>query len=91
MSGGGRGRDLEVRYHSGYRGGETPRSLFAAGREFPVERVLSRQRVLDAETGRRFDVFRIQVEGRTVVVRRTESGESEILRSSDLSFLEPPG
>ncbi len=87
----GRERDLKVRYHAGYRGGETPLSLLASGREFPVERVLSRQRVLDAETGRTFDVFRIQVEGKTVVVRRSESGESEILSPSDLSFLKPPG
>ena len=91
MDGRGRGRDLKVLYHAGYKGGETPRSLLVTGREFPVERVLSRQRVLDAETGRTVDVFRIQVQGKTVVVRRTESGESEILSPSDLSFLEPPG
>ena len=85
MDGRGRGRDLKVLYHAGYKGGETPRSLLVTGREFPVERVL------DAETGRTVDVFRIQVQGKTVVVRRTESGESEILSPSDLSFLEPPG
>jgi len=87
----GRGRDWEVRYYSGYKEGETPRALLAAGREFPVERVLSRQRGLDAETGRSFDLFRIQVAGRTVAVRRTEAGRSEILPSSDLSFLDPAG
>jgi hypothetical protein len=87
----GRRPDLKVRYHAGYKGGETPRSLLVSGREFPVERVLSRQRVLDAETGATFDVFRIRIKGKTVVVRRNESGESELLSPSDLSFLESPG
>jgi hypothetical protein len=91
MSDSGRRRDIEVRYYSGYRGAETPRSLFVAGREYPVERVLSRQRALDAATGSSFDIFRIQVAGKTVVIRRTEAGGSVIIPSSDLSFLDPRG
>ena len=91
MNDNGSGRDIEVRYYSGYMAEETPCALLAGGRRFPVDRILSRQRGLDAETGRSFDIFRIQVAGRTVIVRKTESGKSEILRSSDLSFLDPPG
>ncbi len=91
MKDSGSGRAIEVRYYSGYRSGETPRALIAAGREYRVERVLSRERTLDAETGRSFDIFRIQVAGKKVVVRKAESGRSEILPGSDLSFLEPAG
>jgi hypothetical protein len=87
----GHARDIEVLYYSGYTGGETPLALLAGGREFPVERVLSRQRALDGKTGRLFEIFRIQVAGRTLTVRRAESGRSEILPPCDLSFLDPPG
>jgi hypothetical protein len=83
--------EIAVRYHSGYRGDETPRSLLADGREYAVEEVVSRQRGLDAASGRVFDIFRIRVAGRTVLVKRTEAEGSAILPSSDLSFLEPRG
>ena len=82
---------MKVLYYSGYRAEETPSAIVAGGRRFPVEKILSRQRELDVETGRSFDTFRVQVAGRTVIIRKTESGESEILASSDLSFLDPPG
>lgn len=78
---------IEVRFYSGYREGETPRALVAGGREYPVETVLSRERRQDVETGRSFEIFRVRVAGSTVVIRKDESGESEVLPSSDLSFI----
>jgi hypothetical protein len=90
MSEKGLARSIKVLYYSGYKDGETPRALLAGGREFPVERVLSRQRALDGKTGRLFEIFRIQVAGRILIVRRADSGRSEILLSGDLSFLDPP-
>jgi hypothetical protein len=79
--------EIEVRFYAGYKGEETPRSLVAGGREYPVERVLSRRRCADKETGATFELFTVLVSGKKVLIRRAESGEIRILPSSDLSFL----
>ncbi len=79
---------IEVRYYSGYVADETPRALVVGGREYPVGKVLSRRRVRDAATGESFDLFRLEIAGRTVVVKKTESGASLMSPESDLSFLD---
>jgi hypothetical protein len=82
---------IEVRYYSGYMADETPRALVAGGREYPVNKVLSRQRGRDAVTGESFDIFGLEVAGRKVVVKKAGSGRSEVLPASDLTFLERAG
>jgi len=79
--------DIEIRFYAGYKGEETPRALVAAGREYPVERVLSRRRCADKETKATFELFTVLVSGKKVFIRKDEFGEAKILPSSDLSFL----
>lgn len=79
--------EIEVRFYAGYKGEETPRSLVAGGREYPVERVLSRRRCADKETRAAYELFTVFVKGRKLLIRKDESGETHILPSSDLSFL----
>ena len=79
--------EIEIRFYAGYTGEETPRVLLFGGREYPVERVLSRRRCADKETGVRFELFECLVSGKKVIIRKDESGKTEILPSSDLSFL----
>jgi hypothetical protein len=81
------GRRVEVLFYAGYKGEETPRAIAVAGRIHPVETVLSRTRGLRNDTGTTFEIFRVRIAGRTVVIRRTSSGETELLPASDLSFL----
>jgi hypothetical protein len=81
--------DIEVRFYAGYKGEETPRVLVSGGREYPVERVLSRRRCADKETGATFELFAILVSGKKVLIRKDESGEAAILPSSDVSFIQP--
>jgi hypothetical protein len=78
---------IEVRFYAGYKGEETPRALVSGGREYPVERVLSRRRCADRETGISFELFECLVNGKKVLIRKGESGKTEILPSSDLTFL----
>lgn len=80
-------RKVEVRFYSGYKGEETPRALVVDGREHPIERVLTRMRGLSEGTRTSFEIFRVRIAGRTVGIKRTESGETELLPASDLSFL----
>lgn len=79
--------NIDVLFYAGYKGKETPRALVVSGTEYPVERVLSRRRCQDKESGDRFDLFHCLVNGRKVLIKHDESGTTEILRSSDLSFL----
>lgn len=81
--------EIEVRFYAGYMGEETPRALIAGGQEYLIERVLSRRRCADKETVVRFELFECLVNGKKVFIRKDESGKTEVLPSSDLSFLSP--
>lgn len=79
--------EIEIRFYSGYTGEETPRALISGGREYPVERVLSRRRCADRATGVKFELYKCLVNGKKILIRKDESGKAEVLPSSDLSFL----
>ena len=81
--------EIGVRFYAGYKGEETPRALAAGGREYPVERIISRRRCADKETRVEFELFVCLVHGKKVHIRRDETGKTEVLPSSDLSFLSP--
>jgi hypothetical protein len=81
------GPKLIVRFHAGYKADETPRALVWAGREYPVEQVLSRKRCRGQVPGKSWEVFVVRVAGKTLILRINESGEAEALPGSDLSFL----
>lgn len=51
-------------------------------REFWIEKIIERKRILEKESGRRYEVFICQMEGEIVQIERYESGEWGI------SFLE---
>lgn len=63
-------------------------SLSIGGQEYPVEEVLSRKRLLDKDSGRRSEVFVCRVAGKTVKIRKDETGECELSPSGDI--LAPP-
>jgi hypothetical protein len=77
-----------VHFYAGYKGEETPMSLSIGGQEYPVEEVLSRKRLLDKDSGRRSEVFVCRVAGKTVKIRKDETGECELSPSGDI--LAPP-
>jgi hypothetical protein len=79
--------EIAVRFYSGYKGGETPRSLVIGGREYPVDVVISKRRCSDKETRKSFEIFHCRVAGKAVWIQKDESGECHLLPSSDLSFL----
>lgn len=69
---------VEVEYHAGYRGRETPRRLVIAGRPVPVLQVLSRERVQDRSTGNRIEVFKLKLPHSRVTLRVHDDGRAEI-------------
>ncbi len=75
---------FELRFYSGYKGEEIPRAVVIGKREFKIQDVVSRQRVLDQTTGKRSEVFHCRMEGETVKIIRFDSGEWEISFPEDI-------
>jgi hypothetical protein len=74
---------ITVRFYSGYKGEETPQSFSVGGKEYAVEKVLSRKRGLDKDSGEHYDLFVCRVAGKTVTIRKNELDECEIRPSAD--------
>ncbi len=74
-----------VLYYSGYKGEETPRAIIIGGREYPIDEVLWRKRIIDRQTGRKLEIFGCKVAGRAIEIRKDDSGWSEILLSETSS------
>lgn len=72
------GVQFELRFYSGYKGEEIPRAVVIGSREFKIQEVVSRQRVLDRTTGKRSEVFQCRMDGEAVKIIHFESGEWEI-------------
>jgi len=69
---------FELKFYSGYKGKEVPKSVVIGSREFIIEEIISRKRVLDQKSGRRFEVYKCKMEGEMVEITVFESGEWEI-------------
>jgi len=69
---------FELRFYSGYKGKEIPRAVVIGTREFKIEEIVSRKRVLDQTTGKKFEIFQCRMEGKGVKIIHFESGEWEI-------------
>ena len=54
-------QDYTIRTYAGYKGDETPRSLVLGDREWIIDRVLSRRRVIDRKTGRKWNEYACRV------------------------------
>ena len=69
----------KVVFYSGYKGRETPRAIVLRGREYPVEKILSRKRIQDKESGERYELFRCRVAGKDITLRVGPSGECRVV------------
>jgi hypothetical protein len=67
--------NFKLRFYSGYKKRETPRAVIIGNKEFTIEEIIWRKRVLDHETGKTFEVFMCKMEGETVKITIYESGE----------------
>ncbi len=69
---------FELKFYSGYKGKEIPKSVVIGNREFIIEEIISRKRVLDQKSRRRLEVYRCKMEGEIVKITVFESGKWEI-------------
>lgn len=66
---------FEVKFYSGYKGQETPRSVIIGDKEFKIDKILERKRVVDKESGEYCEVFKCRMEGELVKIERYDSGK----------------
>ncbi len=69
---------FELKFYSGYKEEEIPKSVVIGNREFIIEEIICRKRVLDQKSGRRFEVYKCKMEGEIVKITVFESGKWEI-------------
>ena len=67
-----------VRTYSGYKGEERPKSLVAGEKEWRIDKIISRQRKMDFESGKQFDEFECRVGEEVVTVRIYPSWKSTV-------------
>jgi hypothetical protein len=71
--------EASVEFYAGHRGGERPRAVVIAGRRSRVQAVLGRERVEDAATRARREIWRCRLDdGRTVTVEVLENGAARV-------------
>ncbi len=73
-----RAKKVRVRFHSGYKGEEIPRSVIIGHEEFPVEKILERKRVLNHGTGKKWEEYKIKLKDKTAILRIHDSQKCEI-------------
>ncbi|MGD2294865.1 MAG: hypothetical protein PVF22_03420 [Candidatus Aminicenantes bacterium] len=64
-----------LRTYSGYKGEETPRALVAGVKEWDIDKIVSRKRKIDLESGQQWDEFECRVGGETLRIRIFRSGK----------------
>jgi len=69
---------FELLFYSGYKGEEIPKAVVIGKRQFNIEEIISRKRVLDQKSGKRFEVYKCKMEGEIVKITIFESGKWEI-------------
>jgi hypothetical protein len=78
---------IRVHFYCGYKGEETPRAVSVGNREYEVDEILWRSKVLDHSSGRELETFACRVAGKTIIIKQGESGEWEILPPGIFSSL----
>jgi hypothetical protein len=66
---------LELRFYSGYKGSETPRSIRIGGKELQIEEVLWRKRGYDRKSAKTYEDFKCRLKGQTVRITVYDTGE----------------
>ena len=70
---------IEVLFYSGYKGQETPRAIVAAGREYPIDKIIWRKKGQDQETREPFELVRCRAAGQDVTLKISPSGECRLV------------
>lgn len=70
--------DYTVRTYAGYKGEEIPRSVQSGGREWTIDQILSRRRIVDSVSGKKWDEFVCRIDKDTLKIKIFPSGEKTV-------------
>ena len=70
---------VRVKFYSGYKGEETPRAVLYKDKEFPIDQILERRKILDPKTGEFREEYTIKLNGRRANLKICGSGECELV------------
>jgi hypothetical protein len=73
-----RPKKVRIKFHSGYKGNEIPRSVILDEKEFSIEKIIERERILNPKTGKVQEEYIIKVKDTTAILKIHDSQESEI-------------
>lgn len=71
--------EVKVIFYSGYKGQETPRAIVAAGREYPIEKIIWRQKGQDGNTREPYELVRCRAAGQDLTLKISPSGEGRLV------------
>jgi len=71
-------KKVRVKFHSGYKGEEIPRSVIFGQKECPIEKIFERKRVLDHSSGKKREEYRIKIKDRMAILKIHDFSECEI-------------
>ena len=69
---------FRIRFYAGSKGEESPRSVIIDEIDYPVKKVISRQRVLDRQTNVKAEVFLCQLEEAVVIIKLFDTGKKTL-------------
>ena len=69
----------QIKFYSGYRGQEVPRSIIIEGKKHIIKKIKEQKRILDSETGEVFNRFVCQTDNKIFSIKVPESGELDKL------------
>jgi hypothetical protein len=78
----GLSHQVKVKFYSGYKGEETPRSVCLEEEEIAIDRILERKKILDSETSEAREEYTIKLKGRKAILRIFGSGACELVFQS---------
>jgi len=65
----------QVKFYSGYKSQEIPRSIIISGKEHIIKKIKEQKRILDSKTGEVFNHFVCQTDMETFIIKASESGK----------------
>jgi hypothetical protein len=72
------GARFELKFYEGYKEREAPRAVVIGNREFRIDEILDRKRVLDKKTGESSEIFTCRMEGQMVKITLYSTGKFEL-------------
>jgi len=65
-----------VRFYSGYKRYETPRSVTIGEKEHAIKKITEQKRITDSKSGKRYDLFVCETDDRTYSIKVFDSGKT---------------